>query len=106
MSDWLTALLIGAAIGLVVGIKIARDSHAKESVRGGAAASAFHYLACAGMSTTIPFIFAGIVVGLPFLKLFGTAVGILAVTFACLLVYAASERGAPPAEAAKPVLID
>jgi hypothetical protein len=105
MSDWLTALLIGAALGLLVGTKIARDSRAKESVRGGALAAAFHYLACAGMSTTIPFIITGIVVGLPFLKLFGTALGILAVTFACLLVYAIDERSAPPAEA-KPVLTD
>lgn len=105
MSDWQTALVIGAAIGLLVGIKIARDSRAKESVRGGALAAAFHYLACAGMSTTIPFIITGIVVGLPFLKLFGTAVGILAMTFACLLVYAIDERNAPPAEA-RPVLTD
>jgi hypothetical protein len=105
MSDWMAALLIGAAVGLLVGIKIARDSHAKERVRGGTAASAFHYLACAGMSTTIPFIFAGIVAGLPFVRLFGTAVGILVVTFAFLLGYAASERGAPREEI-KPVLTD
>lgn len=105
MSAWLTALLIGAAIGLLVGVKVARDSNAKEKVRGGAVAGAFHYLACAGMSTTIPFIVAGIVAGLPFLKLFGTAVGILAATFVFLLAYAVRERGAPPVEAA-PVLID
>jgi hypothetical protein len=98
MSDWLLAVLIGAACGLVIGVKIARDSHQKQPVQGGLLAQVFHYLACAGLTGMLPYIIAGIIVGLPFLKLFGTALGFLAVTAAFLLVYATFEnpRGAPP----------
>jgi ABC-type Fe3+ transport system permease subunit len=105
MNDWLIAILIGAAVGLVLGIKIARDSNQKEPVRGGVVAHIFHYLACAGMSSTIPFIITGIVLGLHFVQLFGTAVGFLAVTFVTLLIDAAIERSAPKRETA-PVLTD
>lgn len=96
MNDWLIAILIGAAIGLALGVKIARDSNAKQPVRGGALAGVFHYLACAGLSGMLPFIIAGIIVGLPFLKLFGTAVGFLAATAAFLLVHAGAERASLP----------
>jgi len=96
MSEWLIAILIGAAIGLALGVKIARDSNAKQPVRGGALAQVFHYLACAGLSGMLPFIITGIIVGLPFLKLFGTAVGFLAITGAFLLIHAGAERPSLP----------
>jgi hypothetical protein len=40
----------------------------------------------------LPFIIAGIVIGLPFLALFGTAVGFLALTGVSLLVYATVDQ--------------
>jgi hypothetical protein len=92
MNDWLIAVLIGAAIGLALGVKIARDSNAKQPVRGGAFARLFHYLACAGLSGMLPFIITGIIVGLPFVQLFGTAVAFLATTAVFLLVHAGAER--------------
>ena len=92
MSDWLVAIIVGVAFGLVLGVKIARDSNAKQPVQGGPLARVFHYLACAGLTGMVPFIVAGIVVGLPFVKLFGTAVGFLALTGLFLLVSATLER--------------
>jgi hypothetical protein len=99
MNEWLIAIIIGAAFGLVIGIKIARDSNAKAPVQGGPLAQVFHYLACSGLTGMLPFIIAGIIVGLPFVKLFGTAVGFLALTAIFLLIHASIERGAAPSVA-------
>jgi hypothetical protein len=66
MSNWLVAVLIGAVFGLVIGIRIARASDSKQPVRGGLVGHGLHYLACAGMSSTVPFIVAGVVIGLAF----------------------------------------
>lgn len=93
MTDWLIAVLIGVGVGLLLGIKIAHDSNARQPVLGGIPARLFHYLACAGLSGMLPFIIAGIVVGLSFLALFGTAVGFLVLTGVFLLVYAGFESG-------------
>ncbi len=92
MVNWLIAVTIGAAFGVVLGVKIARDSNAKLSVQGGAPAQLFHYLASASLSALLPYIIAGVVVGLSFLALVGTAVGFVALTGLFLLLYAAFER--------------
>ncbi len=93
MTDWVIAVLIGAGVGLLLGIKIAHDSNARQPVLGGILARVFHYLACAGLSGMLPFIIAGIVVGLSFLALFGTAIGFLVLTGVFLLAYAGFESG-------------
>ncbi len=100
MTEWVIAVLIGVAIGLVIGVKIARDSNARQPVLGGVPAQVFHYLACAGLTGMLPFIIAGIVVGLSFLALFGTALGFLALTGVFLLVHAGFEAGAGSRSAA------
>lgn len=92
MNEWLIAILIGVVLGLVLGVKIARDSHAKLAVKGGPLAQVFHYLASASLTGMPLYILTGIIVGLSFLKLFGTAVGFLVVTAVCLLIYAGIER--------------
>ncbi|RPJ02357.1 MAG: hypothetical protein EHM39_02045 [Chloroflexi bacterium] len=92
MADWLISLFIGIALGLVLGIKIARDSNKKQPVRGGVVAQVIHYLACSGLTGMLPFIIAGLIVGLPFLVLFGTAVGFLVMTGVFLLLLAVFER--------------
>ena len=99
MNDWLIAVFIGSVIGLLLGVKIARDSHARQPVKGGKLAQTFHYLACAGITGVLPFVITGVVVGLPFLYLFGTAVGFLALTAAFLLLDVVVERsdGTPSA---------
>jgi hypothetical protein len=94
MQDWMIAVGIGLLIGLAIGIKIARDSHKKQPVLGGVPAQIFHYLACSGISSVLPFIITGLIVGLGFLSLFSTAVGLLALTALCLLVDALIERTA------------
>jgi hypothetical protein len=45
----------------------------------------------------LPFIIAGIILGLRFLALFGTALGCLALTALFLLIYAGIERATPSA---------
>ena len=94
MNEWMIAILIGAACGLVLGIKIARDSNAKLAIKGGPLAQIFHYLASASLTGMLPYIITGLIVGLSFLKLFGTAVGFLALTGIFLLVHAQFERTA------------
>ncbi len=99
MTHWLIAVIIGMAIGLTIGVRIARESNRKQPILGGSLAKVFHYLACSGLSTMLPFIIAGIVAGLSFLALFGTAIGFLVLTGVCLLIYAGIERttGTPSA---------
>lgn len=92
MNNWLIAIFIGAAFGLVIGIKIARDSNAKLAVKGGPLAQTFHYLASATLTGMLPYIITGLIVGLSFLKLFGTALGFLALTALFLLLYGVFER--------------
>jgi hypothetical protein len=99
MNEWLLAIIIGAAFGLIIGIKIVRDSSAKLPVQGGPAAQLFHYLASVGLSGMLPFIVAGIIVGLPAVKLFGTAVGFLVAAAVFLLIHALFERSATPSVA-------
>lgn len=106
MSDWLIAVIIGAALGLLIGVKIARDSNARQPVRGGMLARVLHYLACSGLTGMLPFIIAGIIVGLPILLLFGTALGFLVLTAVLLLLTAAIERGGAPSPGTGPALGD
>lgn len=92
MGDWVLAVLIGAAFGLVVGVKIAQGSNAKQSVRGGLPAQVLHYLAGAALSAMLPYIIAGIILGLHFVALFGTALGFLALAALALLLHAVFEQ--------------
>ena len=106
MSDWLLAVMIGAAFGLAIGVKLARDSKQKKGLRGGAASEALHYVACAGIASVLPFVIAGIVLGLPFPTLIGTGVGFLAFVALVLLAFAALENAAPPLPERPPQLSD
>jgi len=106
MQDWLIAFVIGVGFGVVIGIKIARDSNKKVPVRGGVLAQTFHYLACASLTGMLPFIIAGLIVGRAFLALFGTALGFLAVTAVMLLIYAVIERKAPEGKKASHLIED
>ncbi len=96
MNEWVLAILIGVAFGLVIGVKIARDSHTRLAVNGGPLAQLFHYLASASLTGMLPYIVTGLIVGLSFVKLFGTAVGFLILSAIFLLVYAVFERFAVP----------
>ncbi len=92
MHNWLIAVAIGIVLGALIGIRTAHSSNARQPVEGGLPAQVFHYFACAGFSSTVPFVIAGLVVGLSFWALFGTAVGFLALTAIFLLIYAGFER--------------
>jgi hypothetical protein len=92
MGDWLVAVGIGVVLGLAQGILIAREANRRAPVVGGTPGQVLHYLACSGLASTLPFVIAGLIVGLRFVVLFGTAVGFLVVTFGLLVAYAAVER--------------
>jgi hypothetical protein len=94
-NDWPTALLIGVTIGAVIGIFVARQSLKEQAIRGGLLAQVLHYLACAMLSSTTAFIVTAIVVGVPFLQMFGTAVGIIIVGAVLVLGYGYVEANAP-----------
>ncbi len=49
MTDWVIAVLIGVGVGLLLGIKIAHDSNARQPVLGGIPARLFHYLGLRGL---------------------------------------------------------
>ncbi len=106
MGEWLLALLIGVIIGLVLGVKIAQDSNKEQPVRGGSIAQTFHYLACSFMASVLPFVLTGVILGMKFLVLFGTGVGLLVLTGLCLLLEASIERGAKAPPPDRPVLTD
>jgi hypothetical protein len=101
MVDWLIALVIGATLGLLLGIKIAHDSHKKQPVKGGLPAQVFHYLACSGMTSVAPFVIAGLVVGLSAWTMLATGVGLLALTFVFLMIDVVFERSARTPSAAR-----
>lgn len=101
MLHWIFALIIGLAIGLAIGVRIARESNRKQPVKGGVMAQTFHYLACSGLSTLLPFIIVGAIFGLQFLVLVGTAVTFLLLTGLFLLIYAGFERTAGTPSAAR-----
>jgi len=106
VSDWLLAVLIGAAFGLAIGVRLARDSKQKQGLRGGAASEVLHYLACAGIASVLPFVIAGLALGLRFLTLVGTGVGFLAFVALVLLAFATVENAAPPLPERPPQLSD
>jgi hypothetical protein len=92
MNDWLIAVFIGLAIGSVLGVKTAHDSHKKQPVVGGIVGQVLHYLACSGLTSVLPFVIAGVIVGLPILQVFGTGIGLLVLTAILLVIYALIER--------------
>lgn len=101
---WSSAVLIGAAFGAVIGIYLRQQSLKEKPINGGMPAEVFHYLACAMLGSTTPFIIAAIVNGLPFLTMFGTAIGFLLVGAIMVIGYAAFESQAPEVQNLKPEL--
>lgn len=94
MTDWETAMLIGLALGLILGYQISRDSAAKEPVRGGMLAHVFHYLACVTLTSAPVFVISGVILGVGFIWLVLSALGLVGITALFLLVHAAIERQA------------
>jgi hypothetical protein len=88
LPNWLVALLIGGAFGLIVGAFAARRSAAQKPVKGGPAAHVFHYLGAAAFTAVAPTVLLGVFVyRLPFLGSVGLGCGLLALVAVCLVVY-------------------
>ena len=103
MPNWLIAITIGGAFGLVFGIFVSRKSAAQKPIRGGTVAQVFHYLgASAFMSVAPTVLVCSFLYKLHFfprlLRGIGTGFGMLAIAAVCLILYAAFEvRAAPQA---------
>lgn len=97
MSDWTTALVIGVCIGALIGVGLMRYSLKAEAISGGPLSHVFHYLACAFFGSSTPFIITAIVVGIPFLIMFGTAVALIATAGLLTFVYGVFESQAATA---------
>jgi uncharacterized membrane protein len=59
LPTWAVALLIGGAIGLVVGWFVAQESAKEKPIRGGPLASLFHYLAASAFVSIAPTVLVG-----------------------------------------------
>ena len=59
MPTWLTALLIGGAIGLIGGYYIARKSAATKPITGGSIAYICNYIASVAISAVAPTLLIG-----------------------------------------------
>lgn len=88
------ALLIGLAIGAVLGVVIVRASHREEAVRGGPLAHLFHFLGAALFAGTLPTVLTTVILGGGFLQAVATAFALVVISLALLLIYALFERPA------------
>ncbi|MDZ4763372.1 MAG: hypothetical protein SGI73_02390 [Chloroflexota bacterium] len=61
-----TNIVIGAAIGLVLGFFVHRKVVAKDPIHGGIVATALHYLSAAVFSSTVPSVLLTVFTGLGF----------------------------------------
>lgn len=88
------ALMIGIAIGAVLGIFIARQSTRKNSIHGGILAQMFHFLGVVAISSTFPTVISGLIIGTGFLPAVVMALSLFVGGFVLLLGYAVFEKPA------------
>ena len=99
MPNWLIALLIGGAFGLILGVFVAGKSAKEKPVRGGVLAKAFHYLGASAFVSVGPTVLVGsYLYKLHFfprlLRGIGLGFGLLAVAAVFLILYAVFEAPA------------
>lgn len=92
MPNWLIALLIGSALGLVFGIFVVRKSAAEKLIQGGPLAAAFHYLGASAFLSAAPTVLIGaILYKLPFVQGVSLALGLLLLAWIFLMLHAVFE---------------
>ena len=92
MSPSLIAVLAGAVIGLILGIFVARKSAAEKPIRGGSLANVFHYVGASASVAVLPTILIGtFIYRLGLARNVLLAIGMVAVSAVCLLLYAVFE---------------
>lgn len=90
-STWI-AVIVGGVLGLLAGIFVARKSAAEKPIRGGVLASLFHYLGASASVTILPTILIGtFIYRLGLVRNLLLAIGMVAVSAVCLLLYAVFE---------------
>jgi len=99
IPNWLIALLIGSALGLVFGIFVSRKSAAEKPIRGGSSARVLHYLAASAFLAAAPTVLIGaIVFKLPFVQGVSLALGLLLAAWIFLMIHALFEMPYPHGE--------
>lgn len=96
-QDVLETLAVAAVFGVVLGPLLARSSARREKIYGGTAAQVFHLLGAVAMMGLLPGVIAGVILRIPFVTTFSIALGLLALCFAALLVFAVLEKPSRPA---------
>ena len=96
LTNWQIALLIGGAIGLILGYFVTRKSEKEKPVQGGTVARVFHYLGASAFVAIAPTMLIGsFLYKLHFfprlLRGLGLGFGLMAIAAVCLLIYAAVE---------------
>jgi|SRR5579859_4715012 len=95
MSDFLNVVLIGSAIGLLLGFFVARKSAAQKPLRGGFPAQAFHYLGASAFVATAPTVLIGaVVMHFGLIRDLLLAAVMLAAAFVLLVAYATFDNPA------------
>jgi hypothetical protein len=95
MLKWLLVALI-AAFALYAGTFVARKSAAKKPIHGGPLATAFHYLGVTiGVAISPTLLVAAFVFRLPFIQYSGVCIGLFALEFVMLMLYAYFELQTP-----------
>jgi uncharacterized membrane protein len=99
LPNWAIALLIGGAIGLIVGYFVARKSAKEQPIQGGPLAKLFHFLAASAFVSIAPTVLVGAMLyHLPFfprlIRGIGLGFGLLAVAAIFMLLYAVFEAPA------------
>jgi hypothetical protein len=91
MQDWLLAVIIGVACGALIASKLASRSEKEMPIRGVGQTRLLHYVACTFAGSSTPFVISSIILGVPFLTMFLTALSFLGLGFLTLLGYASQE---------------
>ncbi len=104
LPNWAVALLVGGAIGLIVGVFLARRSAKEQPIKGGPLANLFHYLAASAFVGVAPTVLIGTALyHAPFfprlLQGIGLGLTLLATAAVCMLLYAVFEAPAQQREA-------
>ncbi|MBI5930865.1 MAG: hypothetical protein HY862_16260 [Chloroflexi bacterium] len=97
MSDLEIVLLVGLALGLILGPLTARSSARREKIYGGTPAKTLHLIASGLFVATPPAVLVGAIAGLGLKTLFPLAFSVILSSLGILIVFAIFEKQAKPA---------
>jgi hypothetical protein len=103
-SNWIMAIVIGLGLGVFIARNVAAQSIKKQPINGGSHVYALHFSACIFLSAGLPYVITGLIAGLSFARVFGTAVAFLAIGALLVVAFAVPEAKAPEKKDLAPAL--